>query len=127
MAWPVYSTRFCLNSQSGGVTYTVPAGQRAVVKSVSAFNTGATTLTVYLNVAGPTVWAADVPAQKGAALGGLLLVAYAGESVVLINQGPDLRSIVCGFLFESPALRRLDEGQVAQEPYGGEGEPVPIG
>jgi hypothetical protein len=105
MARPVYSERFLINTAVGTKNFQVPAGKRAVVKGVSAFNTGQAEYSVYINIAGFTVWSAAVPAQRGAAPGTLMLVAYEGELVGAVNQTADLRTIISGFLLDAPGTR----------------------
>jgi hypothetical protein len=121
----VYSTRFVLWAQLGlSAAYVVPAGQRAVVKCVTAENIGAVAALVSVRVAGSYVAALSLPGPGGATLGGIMIVAYAGETIQSNHNQADVSSIVSGFLFDSPAGRDL---QRAQEGKGAVGriEPLP--
>lgn len=125
MPWPVYSTRFLLHTTAGTRNYTVPAGKRAIVKGISSMNTGAAEQTVYLNIAGATVWSLPVPAGKGVAPPELFLVANGLETVGVVNQNADLRSIVSGYLLESPGSTLKEE--IRDELVGDDYDPDAIG
>jgi hypothetical protein len=124
VAWPVYSVRFIIASNVAGTyNYVVPAGKRAVVKSVSAFNTHPTTTqNVYLNV-GPTLWAAAVPAQAAATPPEIMIVAYAGDTIGLVIQHGDLRAQCSGYLLEDPGGAAEDPPVPGQLPALGPDDP----
>jgi len=65
MAYPVYSTRFILApSLAAPVTYTVPAGLRAVLRDASCLLTAAGAVALYFGINGVYVWA-SAPAANG--------------------------------------------------------------
>jgi hypothetical protein len=80
-----YSERFCLVHRPGTplVTYTVPAGRRAIVKGMSYSAYLATSPVIWLAIADHYIFAASPP---GSTFGGaleLFQVVYAGERITM--------------------------------------------
>lgn len=103
MAQP-YSERFVARSAGPGETsYTVPAGQRAIVRDVEAYSNTPTSSSVYLIIAGLTMWAGTL-SGAGASTGqrDLHLVAYAGETVAVYTSGSNTNAMACGYLLADP-------------------------
>jgi hypothetical protein len=95
MALP-YSVQF-MAVQGGGFVYTVPAGKRAIVKCVTAFNGGSASLGCGLSVGGFPVLSFPVPAQSGAERSGLMIVLSSGEQLINVSNAA-VYSQVSGYL-----------------------------
>jgi len=103
MAVPLYSTRF-LNSHDGlGLDYEVPAGYRAVLRFLTAFNASgiapesAQLILVDFSL---TLWQDLVPPSESAFLP-CRIVIYAGETIHL-NLDPDIDFTANGYLLTAP-------------------------
>jgi hypothetical protein len=97
-----YSERFLLQHGAAGVSYyTVPAGQRAVVKSIVARNYTATPANVFFYLAGYMVWFAVLQANSSTSLNNTMMVAYSGESLQLQTDGTNTNAQVSGFLLRN--------------------------
>lgn len=109
MPWPVYSERF-VGSVDGGhwTQFVVPAGQRAIVKSVSASNWGPSISRVHVQAGGIYVFIADFPAAIAAKAIDVMAVAYAGEAVALYIDGPQCHAQVSGWLLEDGSARATE-------------------
>lgn len=114
----VYTTRFFA---FGGATttrsYTVPAGKRAVVKSISAVNNLGSSASAALQVGGVYAWYVTLPAATSSTSFETRQVAYAGETILCTTTGQDTRVHVAGFLFDDPATH-LEAGQLPTEQPG---------
>jgi hypothetical protein len=103
---PTYSTRFmvhaALEAEPQSLNYVVPAGKRAVIKSVVAFNGGAAAALVSLRLAGSWVWSASVPGGSNGVSADLFMVAYAGESLELYLGAPNMGGTCSGYLLMDP-------------------------
>jgi hypothetical protein len=99
----VYSTRFLAGEAiSGTLSYTVPAGYRAVVKEVDGLTTAASSTFVGVQVAGIWIYSQTNPggsAQVVAWRG--MYVAYAGEEITIATS-QSAAGGVNGYLFEDP-------------------------
>lgn len=94
-----YSERFILwGASNWSPYYTVPAGKRAVIKSVSSANPGNSASSVWLEVKDITVWYGSVPGVSGLAASGLMVVLYAGEHMRVYNGASGQATVICGFL-----------------------------
>lgn len=97
----IYSERFLLGLRTnGGQSYEVPAGRRAVIRSLSlqTFSSGSGTL--YLAVAGATLMAWSPGAKMDRHID-LRLVVYEGESIDLSCDGSLTCAWCCsGYLFD---------------------------
>jgi len=99
-----YSTRFLKISVGGAwVYYTVPAGHRAVVKSIAASNGTTTAGTVWVDVAGVPCYAWPAPGAISFNTAALAQVAYAGEKIGGIAPPGAWYLLVSGYLL-------LDDG-----------------
>jgi len=117
--WPVYSERLVASVDGGHwVQFLVPAGRRAIVKSVSASNWGPSTSRVHVQAGGFYVMIADFPAAIASKALDVMAVAYAGEAVALYIDGPQCHAQVAGWVLEDPSER------ASQLPAGGE-PPLP--
>lgn len=121
-----YSERFCLSLGTAGDqpqprsnSFTVPAGRRAVIKCVSAYNDGSVAGGVGLFLTGHPVWYSPVPALGGVTVSGLMIVAYESEmfwqSVTLHVNGT-----VSGYLLrdEGPPAARARRVTVERTDLG---------
>lgn len=99
MAGRPYSERFLTWAGSGfSPNYTVPAGQRAILKSIVSFNAGGTSVQVVLVVQGSNSWSVPVPGGQGAVSPPFMLVLYAGERLQLYQGSSTMWSAVSGYL-----------------------------
>lgn len=126
MPTPVYSVRFLLATGNGiVVTYTVPAGHRAVVRSVLATNEQATASYFYVQLNGFSIWAADLPAARRSVDLECRLVAAAGERIGVYTVGPEIRVAVSGYLFVDTGAGSEVQGEVTRERVE-EVQPLPV-
>jgi hypothetical protein len=103
LASGLYSTQFAKLAGPGtSLAYVVPAGYRAVVRSIIASTnaTGASNAWVYL---GATVIAAfSIPAPNVHQTLDLRQVAYAGEQLGFVTGGASVFLAVSGYLLRDP-------------------------
>lgn len=103
MASGLYSTQFCKLAGAGqSLAYIVPAGYRAVVRSIvtSTNQAGASNAWVYL---GATLIAAfSIPAPNVHQALDLRQVAYAGEQLGFVTGGAGVFLAVSGYLLRDP-------------------------
>lgn len=96
-----YTVRFIATVASTvQVTYTVPAGKRAILTSVVSTNATSSEKSVEVRAAGIYVLSAIVPAYKSVALTGFRVVVYGGETIQCWHQAPGQHSHVDGYLFD---------------------------
>ena len=101
MSWPIYSVTFAKSSITGAsVAYTVPAGKRAVVKCVSATNTGTVAGHSMCVLNGVYIVYFSVPVSDSRHVVDLAHVAYAGEPISLYNDQAGMTVVASGFLFD---------------------------
>jgi len=99
----VYSTRFIVRGEAKGwLYYTVPAGKRAVIKVMTAYNTVAVTSKVILSIKGYYVYAGTCPASGGFLQLNTAQVAYAGEQIGQWNEQDNCHTMVSGYLLNDP-------------------------
>lgn len=96
MAQP-YSHRFLYSGGGAAAVYVIPAGYRAVVKCVTAWNGAATAGQVALQLNGTSVFASNPPAATPVTAAGLMIVFNAGEEMKLIGT-PSCNSQASGYL-----------------------------
>lgn len=100
MPWPTYSETFVRTTALGVWTvYTVPAGMRAVVKSVLIINSSGSTGQAYVKVGGIYVMSVQFQASDRARLQEMMAVAYAGQKVEVNLRDFAIDATVSGFLF----------------------------
>lgn len=99
MAGKPYSTRFLQHTANGySGQWFVPAGHRAVIKSVIANNGVAAAVNIIALIDGVTVYTFSMPGYGGAASQPLMYVCYAGQGLQLYNGGNAIVSSMHGFL-----------------------------
>jgi hypothetical protein len=114
----VYSRRFLA---AVGPTliwaYQVPAGYRAVVRSILSTNDGATGGAVWVALAGRFAWRAAYPAAVGNHAVETYQVVYGGENIEAYVEAAGSSVLVSGFIFEDPTgpLGPSAEVRVAHE------------
>lgn len=109
MPYPVYSTRFVAAVGAGATTvYVVPAGHRAVVKSVSATNLATTGANVFVFIGSCTYMSAALPGQYQSTALAMHQVAYAGEQVGVQTLGVRIDCMISGYLLR-------DDGQASSD------------
>lgn len=114
----VYSTRFILHT-GGGVTltYVVPNGKVAVIKSVSAYNGSGSAANFSLLLKGTGIWVASVPGGGGGFATNLMIVAYAGESIGMFFAGTPAGAQASGYLLDQlPGRSAAALEVVAEDP-----------
>jgi hypothetical protein len=98
----VYSTRFLISGGSPvGVSYTVPAGKKAVVKCVTCLNGSSTATQVYLYIADSAIWSVNVPGLVGALASGIMLVANSGEKIAAAAGHSNCGFSIHGYLLDT--------------------------
>jgi len=118
VAQGIYSERLVLSSVSDvWADYTVPAGKRAVVRSIVALS-GATTPGAVGVVVGP----ADVlwhtfQATNVTQLWDMRQVAYAGEVISCVITAGAASVVVAGYLFEDASSASSAPGEITHRPY----------
>lgn len=102
MPWPVYTTQFVRTTPAAGatVTYTVPAGERAVVKAVDLVNSAAAAGNVQVAVGGVTVVYRVFQAGEREGHSVMTVVAYGGQEIQAYASVAGIRISVAGYLFE---------------------------
>lgn len=119
----IYSERFVVAAGSGYWPFSPWVGYRFVVKSVSVYNGNSHPVDAAINLNGFGVWRARVPADSGAGEGGLMIVAYAGDTLQLVFFESQVSGQVSGFAFkDTDASRQIavesDPPALAVEPAG---------
>lgn len=104
----VYTTRFIHGEAVGKYTLEVPAGRRAVVKSVSMINVGAGQSSVGLAVHGVYVVSFILPVQYKTEYVSLSSVAYEHETIRLEINALPAQVMVTGYLYEDIDAEHLD-------------------
>jgi hypothetical protein len=103
LASGLYSTQFCkIAGPSTSVAYIVPAGYRAVVRSIvaSTNQSGASNAWVYLSAT--LIAAFSIPAPNVHQVLDLRQVAYAGEQLGFVTGGAGVFLAVSGYLLRDP-------------------------
>lgn len=111
MPWPVYTETFARSSSASGTwsSYTVPAGRRAVVKSVSGVNVSSGVARLFARVAGFYVVQRALQAGTDYVWNGTI-VAYAGQAIEVTSQDFTAHAAISGYLF-AEAARELITGE----------------
>jgi hypothetical protein len=103
MASPVYSTQFVNSHADGGNSYTVPAGYRAVIRSVAGFNASGfvgEVLQLTLNSSLATFYKAVIPQQVAVNVD-MHVVVNEGDTIV-VAAGLAVDVVVSGYLLSLP-------------------------
>ena len=112
----VYSTRFIHRwGTAGGVSYTVPAGKRAVIKNVTVYNGDTAAAVVVLTLNGQGIWARSVPGPSGGYSELMNVVANAGDGFMLYSYGVNSGGTVSGYLFDDLAGGAAGAADVVDE------------
>jgi len=110
-----YTQRFMLFfGGTGAITYTVPAGHRIVVRSMTVFNGGATGTNAALWIQGQVVAGLTPGSNRGAELA-LYAVAYAGEALGVTYDSAAHSGQVTGYIFQDPT-GPIGRAQLADAP-----------
>lgn len=120
MPWPTYTETFVrvttINTWSD---YVVPAGRRAVVKSVAVCHMDSVTGDAYVEVAGTYLMALHVQAVGVTQVVALTAVAYAGQHIRAISSTALSHITVAGYLFREEAIARAARPEWDLVPYVG--------
>jgi hypothetical protein len=101
--WPVYTETFIRRSNPPGwYAFEVPAGERAIVKSVQACQTTTTAGDVACKVNGIFICYFTLPATFGQLVQPVLAVARAGWLVEAYVPVSGIHVVVSGYLFADP-------------------------
>ena len=93
----VYSRRFALGTGPADVIYTVPAGYRAIIKCMTAYNAGSGNAGVGVWIGSVPVWSTSIGGTSGTVITNLMIVVNAGE-VLKIGPSANVNCQVSGFL-----------------------------
>jgi hypothetical protein len=94
----VYSTRFIFGITRPSLQYTVPAGHKAVVKCITAYNALGTAANAALDIGGTWIWVASVPGLTSVLQSNLTIVVNAGETMNLAGPQDKMYVHASGFL-----------------------------
>jgi hypothetical protein len=95
----VYTTRFLYAETKTTVTFVVPEGFRAVIRSLTVCNLYAGATAVNVKVHGVYVAMLPIPAQYDSRNVSLSCVAFERETVQLELVQPNTHAMLCGYLF----------------------------
>lgn len=120
---PVYSERF-LHSEEFGVwvEYVVPAGRRAIIKSMLISSTATEAGIAMVAINRTVIWRRHLPDANDSEAVECHQVAYQGEAIGTYANVAGIRTVVSGFLLSQPAAK-LDELQDAQLATPGSDDP----
>jgi hypothetical protein len=107
MGYRPYSERFILLTGSNGAvqTYTVPAGKRAILRSLLTRGISAGD-GVNLTVNGVLIYIWRAPGANASANTDMRVVIYAGGTATLGLAGSAAAGCLSGYLFDDPSLRK---------------------
>jgi hypothetical protein len=95
----VYSEQFILYSGApANLSYVVPTGKRAIVKSMFAWNGDSAAKNRALLVDGKVVWISPVPGANGLVSVALMLVLYSGQTLGAVSYSDAGSLGVAGYL-----------------------------
>ncbi len=103
MAAPTYSERFTHGNVAATVTYTVPAGYRAVVRSVSGVNARNDATGYVVVMVGGIRCVQRYPAVGESLALEMRQVCYAGETITQITSLTNIDVAVSGYLLKDPS------------------------
>lgn len=116
MPWPVHSTRLCSVYGQQAATFTCPAGYRAVLKSVAAYNGGSTLQSLWVTLVGLDLYRFDIQALGTATVPNVMAVFYEGETLRLTSGGSAIAAQASGFLLVEPEGALRGPPEVVREP-----------
>ena len=107
MPWPVYTERLLATAvPRTWVTATVPAGKRAIIKSVAAINSSTGAMVAHVTTVSNYVVALSVPDLYNTHAVDLLAVAYGGEEIRGYIDAQSGFLLVTGWLLDDPSGAR---------------------
>jgi hypothetical protein len=110
----VYTHRFLLiTTPATNISYTVPAGRRAVITSINAANTAGTANSAWVAVAGLWIALAALPATTGTLSLSCRIAVYAGEAITGKLTASGAALAVTGYLFDDPTTFARDPADYA--------------
>jgi hypothetical protein len=113
----VYTYRFIFTSNSGQWVYwTVPAGYRAVLRSLSLVNTDASTRRCIVSVAGKYIYFSDVQAAGTTRSVDLRMAVYQGEQMGAYTESAAMPVQLTGYLFRDDGSGYALEEAVVGDP-----------
>lgn len=103
----IYSTTFMRAASVGATyTYTVPAGFRAVIKSIDAVGFSPGGGFFYVTVNGVYIAYQQIQAAYSTFHSAPMVVAYAGQQIACLVTGQLIHCTISGYLFVESALSR---------------------
>jgi hypothetical protein len=107
MPWPVYTETFIrTQARNTWTVYTVPAGRRAVVKSVMLVNGGAAAGEVHVQVGETSIVFVPFQAAYANQIFNLTAVAYAGQTVSCLATAISVHQTISGYQFRETGVLR---------------------
>ena len=103
MAFPVYSTQLINSHADGGYSLEVPAGYRAVIRSIAAFNANGLLgepLQLSLTSTGATFFKATIAAESSINVD--MHVVVNSTDTIVVSAGVDIDVVVSGYLLTLP-------------------------
>jgi hypothetical protein len=94
----VYSTRLILGYGNGPFAYTPPSGKIAIVKQITAANTGGQTAQLNAYMDGVNIWYASIPGKSCAVSQGLFVVVPELVSFYLATDGVAMSLHASGYV-----------------------------
>lgn len=116
VAWPIYSERFVTARGPNILTqWVVPAGRRAVVKSIVAVNAGSSPHLWQMFLAGSYAFGDTLPGPDLGRTYAVMQVLYGGQSLGIWTTHIDIAVSVSGYLFDDPNGPDAVPGDVTRE------------
>jgi hypothetical protein len=98
VAAPVFTERFLIATAPGFTNYTVPNGKRAIVKTFTGYNGGASAALGSIAIGGQTIWVASIPGGSGSVIQNCTIVVNGNELLGLYCGGTSLALSAHGYL-----------------------------
>lgn len=96
----VYSQRLILGYGQGPFNYVPPSGKRAIVKQLTAANTGGTPVKLNVYTQGVNLWYADIPGGSCAVSPPLFIVINELETLSMAAAGGSLSLHASGYVLD---------------------------
>lgn len=100
---------------AGAYTWTVPAGKRAVIKSIAVANGAAAGTAIDVSVAGVVIYLKVFQATNSSDVQNLHQVVYGGEFIRVGLGAAGLHVGIAGFLFDDPSKGHYPGAEVEYE------------
>jgi len=117
MAWPIYTETFQRVTAQGTWLWTVPAGHRAVVKSITVMALGAPPSNTWVIVGGVYVAYFTFQAAGVSRAQDLLAVAYAGQKTEILIGTAGTHVTLSGYLFSDSSGRTGPAGELEHKTF----------